>query len=211
MTLQRQLILFVARDVPGLRHQLAVLAHGQTGARFAVAWEFGDQVPWAQLQKGFQFVGRGLGAVGLQQNLAQAFIDADRRIGRGVDAASNAAIDLAQGNFVRHQQRRFQPGAACLLNVIGRGGRGQPRAEHAFARQVEIPRMLEHRPRRHFAHAQAMQVEAFDQAFERCREHRLVTGGGIWPVGAGERNPVTADNRDAAQLSHEKLLMKYSM
>ncbi|MNR63179.1 hypothetical protein D3C85_1854000 [compost metagenome] len=54
-----------------------------------------------------------------------------------------------------------------------------------------------------------MQVVAFDQAFERCGEHRLVTGGGIRPVGTGERNTVTADNRDAAQLGHEKLLLNF--
>ncbi|MNF99001.1 hypothetical protein D3C84_818850 [compost metagenome] len=50
-----------------------------------------------------------------------------------------------------------------------------------------------------------MQVVAFDQAFECSREHGLVTGGGIRSVGAGEGYPVTTDDRDATQLSHEKL------
>jgi hypothetical protein len=51
-----------------------------------------------------------------------------------------------------------------------------------------------------------VQVVAFDQAFQGGGEHRLVAGGGVRPVGAGERNTVTADDRDAAQLTHEKLL-----
>ena len=54
-----------------------------------------------------------------------------------------------------------------------------------------------------------MQVVALDQPLEGCREHRLIAGRGVWPVGAGEGNSVTADDRDAAQLSHEKLLMNF--
>ncbi len=60
-----QLILFFAGDIPGLRHQLTVLAHGQASAWLAVAREFGNQMPGAQLQKGFQLVAGALGAVGL--------------------------------------------------------------------------------------------------------------------------------------------------
>ena len=65
--------------------------------------------------------------------------------------------------------------------------------------------VLEHRPRRHLAHAQTVQVVAFDQTFERGGEHRLITGGGVRPVGTGEGDTVTTNNRNAAQLSHEKL------
>ncbi|CEL27398.1 hypothetical protein SRM1_00725 [Pseudomonas fluorescens] len=111
-----------ASNIPGLRHQLAVLAHRQARARFAVARKLRDQVLRAQLQKRFQFFAGGLRAVGLQEDFAQAFADADRRVGGGVDTAGNAAIDLADGDFIGHQQRRFQPGAAGLLDVIGRGG-----------------------------------------------------------------------------------------
>ncbi|MNV80047.1 hypothetical protein D3C71_1736260 [compost metagenome] len=53
-----------------------------------------------------------------------------------------------------------------------------------------------------------MQVVTFDQAFEGGGEHHLVTGRGIGAVGAGEGNPVTADDRDAVQLGHEELLTK---
>ncbi|MCY1452488.1 hypothetical protein D9M71_694110 [compost metagenome] len=54
-----------------------------------------------------------------------------------------------------------------------------------------------------------MQVVALDQTLEGSGEHHLVTGRGVGAVGAGERNPVTADDRDAAQLGHEELLMNY--
>ncbi len=60
-----QLILFFAGNIPGLRHQLTVLAHGQASTWLAVAREFGNQMLGAQLQKGFQFVAGALGAVGL--------------------------------------------------------------------------------------------------------------------------------------------------
>ncbi|MNX98264.1 hypothetical protein D3C86_1306650 [compost metagenome] len=208
MALKRQLILCLARDVPGLGHQLAMLAHGQPGTRLAVAREFGDQMFGTQLQEGFQFVAGGFRAVGLQEDFAQAFADTDRRIRGGVHATGDAAVDLAQGNLVRHQQRRLQPGAARLLDVIGRSGGRQSRPQYALAREVHVPRQLEHRPGDHFADALAVQVVTFDQAFEGGGEHHLVTGRGVGAVGAGEGNPVTADDRDAAQLGHEELLTK---
>jgi hypothetical protein len=42
--------------------------------------------------------------------------------------------------------------------------------------------MLEHRAGGHFAHAQAVQVVALDQAFQGGSEHRLVAGGGVGPL-----------------------------
>ncbi|MNP49214.1 hypothetical protein D3C76_1433870 [compost metagenome] len=59
--------------------------------------------------------------------------------------------------------------------------------------------MLEHRSRRHFAQAQAMQVVAFDQALKRGSEHCLVAGGGVRAVGTGEGNAIAANDGDPAQ------------
>ncbi|MNH08939.1 hypothetical protein D3C79_683790 [compost metagenome] len=49
MTEQRQLILIRSGNLPGLRHQLAMLPHGQPRARLAIAWQLRLQVPWTQL------------------------------------------------------------------------------------------------------------------------------------------------------------------
>ncbi|MCY1542758.1 hypothetical protein D9M68_785220 [compost metagenome] len=138
----------------------------------------------------------------MQENLAQPFVDPDRRIGGGVHAAGDAALDLPQGNLVGHQQRRFQARAAGLLQVVGRRFRSQARAEHAFAGQVEVARMLEHRPGDHFTQALAMQVEALYQAFQGTGQHLLVAGRGVNAIGASEGNTVTANDGDAARLGH---------
>ncbi|MNE97355.1 hypothetical protein D3C80_1956850 [compost metagenome] len=80
VTEQRQCVLLVAGNLPGLRHQLAMLPHRQPSARFAVAWQFGLEVTRAQLEKGLELVGRGLAAIGLEQNATQALVDGDGRI-----------------------------------------------------------------------------------------------------------------------------------
>jgi hypothetical protein len=107
-------------------------------------------------------------------------------------------VDLPQGNLVGHQQRRLQPGAAGLLDIVGRGLRRQARAQHTFAGQVHVARMLEHRAGHHLTQAQAVQAIALDQPFQRDGEHRLVAGRGVGAIGAGERDSVAAQDRDPA-------------
>ena len=205
MALQRQLVLRLAGNTPGLRHQFAVLAHRQTGAGFAIARQFRLEVMQAQLRQRLEFVGRCLAAIDLQQDLPQVFVDADGRVGGGIDATGNAALNLTEGDLVRHQQRRFETGAAGLLNVVGRRLWRQPRTEHAFTGEVEITGVLEHRAGGYFAHAQAVQVEALDQTFQRSGQHFLIAGGGIRAVGACERNAIAADNGHASCLNHRNL------
>ena len=199
-----QTVLLVAGDLPVLRHALAVLAHRQPGARLAVARDVWRQVARAHLEQAFHLVAGGLAAIDLQQDAPQPFVDADRRVRRGVHPAGDAAVDLPEGDLVGHQDRRFQAGAAGLLQVVGRRLRRQPRAEHAFAGQVEVAGVLEHRAGDHFAQAFAMQVEALDQAFQGRGEHLLVAGGGVDGVGTGERDAVAANDGDPAQLGHER-------
>ena len=143
-----------------------MLAHRQPGARLAVARQFGFQVVRAQLEEWLEPLAQAFATVGLQQDVAQAFVYRNRRIGGGVHAAGNPAVDLPQGNLVGHQQRCLQPGAAGLLDVVGRRLRRQPRAQHALPGQVHVTRVLEHRTGHHFPHAQPMQAVAFDQPFE---------------------------------------------
>ena len=87
---------------------------------------------------------RGLLAVGVEQDLAQVLVEADRRVGGGVDAAGDAGVDLTEGDLVGDEDRRLQPGAAGLLHVVGGRLRREPRAEHALAGQVAVARVLQH-------------------------------------------------------------------
>ncbi|MCY1457152.1 hypothetical protein D9M71_744160 [compost metagenome] len=120
MAAQGQLILLLAWDLPGLGHLLAMLAHGQAGARLAVARQLGFEVTGAQFEEGLELVDGSLATVGLEQDPAKAFAHRDRRIGGGINATGNAAVDLPQGDFVGYQQCRFQPGATGLLQIVGR-------------------------------------------------------------------------------------------
>ncbi|MNN50006.1 hypothetical protein D3C81_1645680 [compost metagenome] len=160
------------------------------------------QVARAHLEQAPDLVAGGLAAIGLQEDLAQLLVHADGRVRGGVHPAGDAAVDLPQGDLVGHQNGRLQPGAAGLLDVVGRGFRGQARAQHAFAGQVEVPRVLEHRPGSELADALAVQVETLHQAFEGAGQHVLVARRGIDGIGAGEGDAVAADDGDPAQLGH---------
>ena len=74
----------------------------------------------------------------------------------------------------------------------------QRAAQHALAHQVEVAAVLEHRAADDRAEPLARQVEAVDQAAERGGEHVLVGGVGVRAVGAGERDPVAAEDGDRA-------------
>ncbi|MNE25986.1 hypothetical protein D3C80_1193350 [compost metagenome] len=138
MAEQRQLVLLCTANAPGLGHALAMLAHRQARARFAIAWELGFQVVRPQLEQRFQSLPQAFATVGLQQDVAQPFVDGNRCIRSGIHAAGNTAVDLPQGNLVGHQQRRLKPGAAGLLDVVGRGLRRQARTQHTFAGKVHV-------------------------------------------------------------------------
>ncbi|MNE34392.1 hypothetical protein D3C80_1281120 [compost metagenome] len=116
----RQRVLLGAADLPGLWHALAMLAHGQPRARLAITRQLRLQMAGAQLQKRLEPFAQGSAAMGLQEDMAQPLIDGDGRIGGGIHATGNAAVDLPQGDFVGYQQCRFQPGATGLLQIVSR-------------------------------------------------------------------------------------------
>ena len=120
------------------------------------------------------------------------------RVRRGVDAAGGARLVLAERDAVGHGDGRLQAGAAGLLQVVGGRVRRQRAAEHALAHQVEVAAVLEHRAADDGAEALALEVEAVDEAAERGGEHVLVGRVGVGAVGAGEGNPVAAEDRYAA-------------
>ncbi|MNR05212.1 hypothetical protein D3C85_1212270 [compost metagenome] len=85
-----------------------------------------------------------------------------------------------------------------MLHIVSRCLRGKARAQYTLTGQVEVARVLEHRPGHHVPHAQAMQVETLDQAFQRRGQHFLIAHMRIRTVGTGEGDAVAADDSDPA-------------
>jgi hypothetical protein len=138
---------------------------------------------------------RGLRAVGLEQDLPEVLVDRDRRIGGGVHAPGDRGVDLADRDLVGNQGDRLEPGAAGLLDVVGRRLGGELRAQHHFADQIEVAAVLQHGAGGNLAEPLAFEAEARHEPVDRCREHVLVRGGGVSAVRAGERDAVGADDR----------------
>ena len=191
-----QLVLVLAGDAHALGGDRLVLAHREPGPRLGVARDLRDDVAGAQVAEQLEPAGHALGPVGLQQHLPQVLVDGDRGVARGVDAAGDAPLDLAERDLAGHGERRLQPGVARLLDVVGGRGVVQRRAEHALAREVEVPAVLEHGAGDDLAGALALQPEAGDEPVERRCEHVLVGGLRVGTVRPGERDPVASEDRD---------------
>ena len=193
-------VLILARDGPTLGHHLAALAHRQAGARLGVARRLGlEGGGQTGAQKGLDPPACGLLAVGGQQGLAELLVQSDRRVRGGVHPAGDPDLDLAQGDLVGHEDGRLQPGAAGLTDVIGRGVVTDGGVQQTLARQGDVARQLQHRPRRHLAQPQPVQAVSVGQTLQRRRQHLLIGGLGIGGVGPGEGNAVAAQNGDPAR------------
>ena len=145
MAADGELVLLLAADPPLGGHDRGVLAHRQPGAGLGVAGDLRDELLRAQPGEGAQPRRIGLGPVELEQHLAQVLVERERRVGGGVHAAGDADVDLAERDLVGDQDRGLEPGAARLLDVVGRGLGGELGAEHGLAGQVEVTAVLEHR------------------------------------------------------------------
>ena len=132
----------------------------------------------------------------LEQHAAQVLVDRDRRVAGRVDAARDAPLDLAERDLAADRERGLEAGVAGLLEVVGGGGVVERGAEHALAREVEVAAVLEHGAGDDLAGALALQAEARDEPVERGGEHVLVRGLGVRSVGAGEGDPVAAEDGD---------------
>jgi hypothetical protein len=99
---------------------------------------------------------------------------------------------------VRELRDRGEAGAAGALQVVGRRLRVQPAAERAFAREVPVARVLDHRTGRDLAELLVSQRKALDQCFHRGGEHVLVARLHVGAIGAREGDAGAAKNRDPA-------------
>ncbi len=210
VALHRELVLLLAADFPLRGHQRAVLAHREAGARLLVARDRRDDVAGAQPGQLLQPPGGRLLAVGVEQHLAQALVEADRRVGGRVGATGDARVDLPEGDLVGDEDRRLEPGAAGLLHVVGGRLGGEPGAEHALAGQVAVARVLEHGAAGDLADRLAAERVALDQPVERRRQHVLVGGARVDRVGAREGNPVAADDGDTTGTVSQRRCLSYS-
>ena len=151
----------------------------------------------AQLADQLEPVDVGLRPAQPQQHPAQVVAERDRCVRRGVDPARGRRVIPPCGDAVGRGDGGLQAGAAGLLDVEGGGVGRQRAAEHAFAHQVEIAAVLEHRTADHGAEPLAGQIEAVDQSAQRGGEHVLVGGVGVIAVRACERDSVAAEDGDS--------------
>src|SRR3954447_7583687 len=197
---RRELVLLLARDAPLERHLRGVLAHRQAGARLLVARDLGDDLARAHARERLEPRAGRLGAVEVEQDLAQVLVDRDRRVGGGVDAARDGRVDLAERDLVGDEDDRLEAGAARLLDVVGRRVGGEAAAEDGLAGEVAIARVLEDRSPDDLAEPLAVQRAAVGEAVEDDGQHVLVGRVRVARVRAGEGDAVRADDGDAAGL-----------
>jgi len=82
-----------------------------------------------------------------------------------------------------------------------------PRAEHRFARQVPVARVLDHRAGGDFPDLAFSEIEFIDKCSHGRREHGLVAGLHVGAVRARERDASAAEDGHPAQRAcHRKTL-----
>ena len=151
-----ELVLLLACDTPLTRRDGGVLTHRHAGARLSVSRSFGDDLGGAQLAKERESLRHAPRPIHLKQYATQLLVDRDGRVAGSVDAGGDAILDLAERDLVRDVDGGFQPGAAGLLDVIGRRPGREARTEDGLAGEVEVATMLEHRASRDLAEASVL-------------------------------------------------------
>ena len=100
--------------------------------------------------------------------------------------------------FSPMHDRGIEAGAARALQIERRRFRREAAVEHAFAREIEILRMLEHRAGADVAETSPCSLIALDQRLERRGEHLLIARFGVSAHRAREGNAHAADDGDAS-------------
>ncbi len=199
MTLVSQCVLRFTRNVPAPHHQFRALSHAEARAWFGDGWKVRFPVPRTQRSPRREPLAQRTPTRTAQQDPTQVFVDADRRVARGIDARCNRAVDLSGRNLQAEQDRGFEAGATRALQVESRGMRIERSTQHGFARQVEIARALEHRPGAHVAQPLARQAVLVRQRLQRRGQHLLVAAFGVGAHRARERDAGPANDGDATR------------
>ncbi len=178
-----------------------MIAHWRA-VRLGITRCLGDYLRRSQFAQQRDTLRHAFRPIDLEQDAAQVLIDRDRCVAGGIDPAGDAILDLAKGDLVGDMNSRLQPGAASLLHVIGGSRWRQAGAKHDLPGQVEVATVLEDGAGGDLTEPGALQAEAGDEPVQCRGEHVLVGGAGVGAVGAGERDPVAAQNGGAAEVSH---------
>ena len=203
-----QRVLLLAADLPLQSGQGGVLAHRQAGARLGVLRDRQPDVARPDLRQGRHLAHRVAGRVDLHQLLAELVADRDRRVGGGVRPSREADLDLPERDLVGHLDRRLEAGAAGLLDVGRRRLGRELGAQHALPSQVEVPGVLQHRPRDDLTEPLALQPEPDGETVDRGGEHVLVGRVGVDAVGAGERDAVAAQDGHTTGRGHLSIVVE---
>ena len=131
-------------------------------------------MPHAQSEPRADALARALSAVALEQELLEGLGVDDGRIADRVDAGGDRTVDLSKRDFVSQHDRGFEARAAGPLQVEPGGFRGETRAEHGFAGQVPLARMLHDGARRHVVDPLAIQSISVDDTAQDLRQHLLI-------------------------------------
>src|SRR5207244_11751765 len=110
----------------------------------------------AQLAKQREALPQPPRPIHLKKYPTQVLGDRDGRVAGSVDAGGDPVLNLAERDLVRDVDGGFQPGAAGLLDVIGRRPGREARTEDGLAGEVEVATMLEHRASRDLAEASVL-------------------------------------------------------
>ena len=135
---------------------------------------------------------------GVEELLAELLADRDRGVRGGVHTTGGGHLVAARCDTVGGGDRRLQTRSAGLLQIERRGVGRQRATQHAFAHQVEVPAVLEHRAADHRVESLATEAETICQTRQYGGEHVLVRGLCVGAVGSCERNAVAAEHGDPA-------------
>ncbi len=197
MAVVGELVLLGARDLPALGHELGALTHRQAGARLDDRGQHRPEMFRPQPEPRRDARPGGAAAMaGEQQLLVGTRID-HRRVADRIGSAGDAGLDLPERDLVADADGGLEASAAGALQIKSGRLRVEPDRQHALARQVVVPGVLDDRARGYVPEPLALQLEALDHGAKRSREHLLVAGRGVGRVGAGEGNAYATDDGDA--------------
>ena len=111
---------------------------------------------------------------------------------------------MPERDLVAEQNRRFEARAAGALQIETRRLGRKTRAQDRFACQIPLGRMFDERARRDFPDTLSLQLVAFDQSAQCCREHLLIANLRVGTVTARKRNSQAADDGDASWIGSDQ-------
>ena len=199
-----ELVLIGARDPPFLRHQLAMLPHGEAGARLGVGGRADRNIAQRKAAQRACLAGQRLLRAELRKPFGEGALQLDRRIGHGIGAGGDGGIDLADRDFRRAAERRLQACAASLGQRDAWRVLAKLRADDCFARQIEILGVRDDRAADDFVDVLAFKLIFLDEAVQRRRHQIQVREVVITGVAPAKGCAHPADDGHLAQsLLHE--------